>query len=335
MSTLLVQPARPREGTEPPVVAKPRRKARKGRIYACLLALWAFSGVFVVPADQQAVVTCFGAVARPRVSPGIHYALPWPVETVYKLKVQQLRRTLIGGDLPDTVLGRSQPAASEFLTGDQNLLNVRVIVQYSVSQPKDFLFQTEDVDGVVKAVVESELSHRIAFTPVDQILTTEKVAIQNHVLRAAQRGLEDYRTGVSLSSINIEGVAPPAEVAEAFRGVAGARADAVRLVNEAEGYANDLIPRARGEAAQLGEQAQSYKDGKINRAAGDAARFEAVAVEYAKAPKVTSTRAYVEAMEQILPKMKKLIVDSQGNIDLTIVGRDQNAAMRSSGAAQK
>jgi modulator of FtsH protease HflK len=335
VSTLLVQTAQPREGTERRVVDKPVHPAGKGRIYVCLLALWAFSGVFVVPPDQQAVVTCFGAVTRPRVSPGIHYALPWPFETVYKLKVQQLRRTSIGGDLPDTVLGRSQPAASEFLTGDQNLLNVRVVVQYSVSQPKDFLFQTEDVDRLVKAVVESELSHRIAFTPVDQILTTDKVAIQNHVLQAAQRGLEEYRTGVSLSSINIEGVTPPAEVADAFRGVAGARADAVRLVNEAEGYANDLIPRARGEAAQLGEQGQSYKDGKINRAAGDAARFEAIAVEYAKAPKVTSTRAYVEAMEQILPKMKKLIVDSQGNIDLTIVGRDQNAAIRSSGAAQK
>jgi modulator of FtsH protease HflK len=323
VSTLLAQ-APPSEGVERLLVATPVRKPGKGRLYACLLGLWALSGVFVVPADEQAVVTRCGAVARPRVPPGIHYALPWPIDAVYKLKVQQLRRTVIGGDLPDSVLGRSQPAASEFLTGDQNLLNVRVVVQYSVRQPKDFLFQTQDVDRVVKAVVESELSHRIASTPVDEILTTEKVAIQNDVFAGAQRGLEDYGAGVSLSSINIEGVSPPAEVAEAFRSVAGARADAIRLVNEAEGYANDLIPRARGEAAQLGEQAQSYKDGRINRAAGDAARFEAIAVEYAKTPKVTSTRAYVEAMEQILPKIKKLIVDSNGNVDLTIVGRDQN-----------
>jgi membrane protease subunit HflK len=240
--------------------------------------------------------------------------------------VHQLRRTVIGGEIPDAVLGRIQPASSEFLTGDQNLLNVRVVVQYSVSEPRDFLFQTEDVDRVVKAAVESELARRIARTPVDDILTTEKVAIQNDVLQKAQRTVKDYKPGVDLASVNIENVTPPAEAADAFRGVAGARADAIRLVNEAEGYANDLLPRARGEASQLGEQAQAYKEGKINRASGDAARFDEIAAEYAKAPKVTTTRAYVEAMEQILPKLKKLIVDSNGNLDLTVVRRDDNPA---------
>jgi membrane protease subunit HflK len=287
-----------------------------------------------VSADQQAVVTRFGAVTSPRVLPGIHYALPWPIDSVYKLKVHQLRRTVIGGEIPDTVLGRIQPASSEFLSGDQNLLNVRVVAQYSVSEPKDFLFATDDVDRVVRTAVESELVRRIARTPVDDILTTEKVAIQNDVLLTAQRALDGYKPGVVLSSINIENVTPPAEAADAFRGVAGARADGIRLVNQAEGYANDLIPRALGEAAQLTEQAQAYKDGKINRAAGDAARFEEIAAEYAKAPKVTTTRAYVEAMEQILPKLKKLIVDSNGNLDLTVVRRD-DAVNNANGAAQK
>ena len=279
-------------------------------------------------------MTRFGAVTSPRVLPGIHYALPWPIDSVYKLKVHQLRRTVIGGEIPDTVLGRIQPASSEFLSGDQNLLNVRVVAQYSVSEPKDFLFATDDVDRVVRTAVESELVRRIARTPVDDILTTEKVAIQNDVLLTAQRALDGYKPGVVLSSINIENVTPPAEAADAFRGVAGARADGIRLVNQAEGYANDLIPRALGEAAQLTEQAQAYKDGKINRAAGDAARFEEIAAEYAKAPKVTTTRAYVEAMEQILPKLKKLIVDSNGNLDLTVVRRD-DAVNNANGAAQK
>jgi membrane protease subunit HflK len=304
-------------------------------MWGWLLALWVVSGIFIVAADKQAVVTRFGAVTNTRVPPGIHYALPWPIDSVYKLKVHQLRRTVIGGEVPDAVLGRIQPASSEFLSGDQNLLNVRVVAQYSVSEPKDFLFATGDVDRVVKTSVESELARRIARTPVDDILTTEKVAIQNDVLQAAQRALDDYKPGLLLSSINIENVTPPAEAADAFRGVAGARADAIRLVNEAEGYANDLIPRARGEAAQLTEQAQGYKEGKINRASGDAARFAEVAAEYAKAPKVTTTRAYVEAMEQILPKLKKLIVDSNGNLDLTVVRRDDNAASNSNGATQK
>ncbi len=276
--------------------------------------------------EQQALVTTFGKVTASRVPPGIHYALPWPIDSVYKLKVHQLRRTIIGGEIPDGVLGRLQPVSSEFFSGDQNLLNVRVVVQYSVSEPRNFLFQTDDVDHVVSVVVGSELSRRIAHTAVDDILTTEKIAIQTDVAEAAQRSLEGYRVGVAISSINMESVAPPAEAAEAFRGVAGARADAIRIVNEAEGYANDLVPRARGEAAQSIEQAQSYKQSKINRAQGDADRFDAVAVEYAKAPKVTSARAYLEAMEQILPKLKKLIVDSNGNLDLTVVRKDGNSA---------
>jgi membrane protease subunit HflK len=310
-------------------------KRRKRHVWAWLLTFWLVSGIFLVPADQQAVVTRFGAVTNPRVPPGIHYALPWPIDSVYKLKVHQLRRTVIGGEVADAVLGRIQPVSSEFVSGDQNLLNIRVVVQYSVSEPRDFLFATEDVDRVVKASVESELARRIARSTVDDILTTEKIAIQNDVLQAAQYALDDYKPGVSLSSINIENVSPPAEAADAFRGVAGARADAIRLVNEAEGYTNDLIPRARGEAAQLGEQAQAYKEGKINRAAGDAARFDEIAAEYSKAPKVTTTRAYVEAMEQILPKIKKLIVDSKGNLDLTVVRRDENSANNSNGVPQK
>lgn len=332
MSTLVA----PRPDLDQVVEAsKPGPKREKRRIWMWLLGIWIISGVYIVSADQQAVVTRFGAVENPRVPPGIHYALPWPVDRVYKLKVHQLRRTAIGGEIPDLLLGRSQPASLEFLSGDQNLLNVRAVVQYSVSEPKDFLFQTVDVERVVKDAAESELARRIARTPVDSILTTQKIAIQNDVLASAQKSIESYKAGVVLASVNIENVAPPAETANAFRGVAGARADALRLVNEAEGYANDLVPRARGEAAQMAEQAQAYKEGKINRAQGDAARFDEVAAEYTKAPKVTSTRAYVEAMEQILPKLKKLIVDSNGNLDLTIVRRDEREASSQNGAAQK
>jgi modulator of FtsH protease HflK len=320
--TLEVRPEVEAPSTPPstPIVT-PRRKRRW---WPWLLGAWILSGIFLVQPDQQAVVTTWGAVSSPRVLPGLHYALPWPIDRVYKLKVHQLRRTVIGGDAADITLGRLQPVASQFLSGDQNLLNVRVVAQYSVSEPRDFLFQTSNVDQVVGAAVESELTRRIARTTVDDILTTEKVAIQNDVLQAAQRCIDEEHAGVVLSSINIESVSPPSDAADAFRDVAGARADAIRLVNEAQGYSNDLLPRARGEAEQLKQTAEAYKEGKINRASGDAARFEAVAAEYAKAPAVTSTRAYVEAMEQILPKLRKLIVDSNGNLDLTVVRKDDN-----------
>jgi membrane protease subunit HflK len=134
--------------------------------------------------------------------------------------------------------------------------------------------------------------------------------------------LNGYHAGVVLSSVNIERITPPAEAADAFRNVASARADAIRIVNQAEGYGNSLIPRARGEGAQMIEQAKAYRESRANRASGEAARFNDIAAEYAKAPKVTATRAYLEAMEQILPQIKKMIVDSHGDLDLTIVGRD-------------
>jgi membrane protease subunit HflK len=294
-------------------------------VVAGLVALWILSGVYLVAPDQQAVVTRFGAVVEPRVFPGIHYALPWPVDSVAKLKVQQLQRLVIGGDLPDGVLGRTQPLISQFLTGDQNIINMRVVVQYSVSVPTDYLFRSQDATRAVGAAVEAELARRVAHKGVDAILTTEKAAIQEEVRAAAQARINDYGSGVLISTVNIDSVTPPAEASDAFRDVASARADASRIVNEAEGYANDVVPKARGEARQLLESAQAYRERKINEATGDAARFSAVAAEYAKAAHVTGERLYMETMEQILPRIRKLIVDKDGNLDLTIVRRGQTS----------
>ena len=305
-----------------PTAGSAREPWRFSRLWLILAVLWIASGVYLVQPDQQAVVTRFGAVAEPRVPPGLHYAFPWPVDSVYKLKVRQTRRLAIGGDLPDGVLGRTQPNASQFITGDQNLINVNVVVQYSVGDPATFLFHSQDVPALIGAVIESELASRIAHTRVDDVLTTEKVAIQNGVRAAAQRGIDGYRTGVVLASVNIDSVTPPAEASDAFRDVASARADAIRTVSESQGYANDLLPRARGEAVQLLESARAYKESKVNIAGGDASRFTQIAAEYAKAPKVTADRTYIEALEIILPKIKKTIVDPNGNVDLTIVRRN-------------
>jgi membrane protease subunit HflK len=322
--SILISPSVP--DTIPADPSIPPKSRRYRHILWYVLAAWLISGVYIVQTDQQGLVTQWGKVVEPRVFPGIHYALPWPIDTVYKLKVRELRRRVIGGDIPDTVLGRTQAATSEFFSGDQNLLNIRVVAQYSVGNPKNFLFQAQDADRIVALAVESELVRRVAHTKVDDILTTQKLAIQGDVLRAAQKIIDNYRTGALLSSINIESVSPPPETAEAFRSVAGARSDAFRIVNEADGYANDLLPRARGEADQLLDQAHSYSDGKINRATGDASRFAAVAAEYRKIPQVTSTRVYLEAMEVILPKLKKLIVDANSNLDLSVIGRQDNSA---------
>ncbi len=303
----------------PPDVVPPRNHGRLRMYAGALLLLWILSGVFFVATDQQAVVTRFGAVNEPRVLPGIHYALPWPVDSVYKLKVQQLQRLVIGSEAPDLVLGRTQPLASQFLTGDQNIIQMRVVVQYSVGVPADYLFHLSDVARITTAAVETELARRIGRSEVDAILTTEKLAIQDAVLAEAQKRLNDYGAGVKLSTVNIESVSAPPEAADAFRDVASARADTARIISEAQSYANDLLPRARGEARQMLESAEAYRTQRINESGGDAARFSAVAAEYAKAPQVTSQRLYIEALEQILPKIRKLIVDAKGNLDLSII----------------
>src|SRR5271169_5982173 len=302
------------EAPEPP---SPRWT--RGRVSLAVAALWALSGIYLVAPDQQAVETLFGKVVAPRVMPGLHYALPWPIQSVGKLKVRQLQRLVVGGEIADTLLGRTPPLASQFLTGDQNIINMRVVVQYSVSVPADYLFQTQSPAQVVGAAVESELARRVAHRGVDAVLTTEKAAIQEEVRAAAQQLLNDYRAGVALSTINIESVTPPAEAADAFRDVASARADTARIVNDAEGYANDLIPKARGQAKQMSEEAEAYREKKINEAAGDAARFNQIAAEYSKASQVTGERLYLETMEQVLPRIRKLIVDQNGNLDLTII----------------
>jgi membrane protease subunit HflK len=166
---------------------------------------------------------------------------------------------------------------------------------------------------------------------VDAVLTTQKLAIQDAVLAASQRRLNDYRTGVKLSTVNIESVTAPPEAADAFRDVASARADTARIVSQAQSYANDLLPRARGEAKQMTESAEAYTSSKVNEAVGDGARFSAVAVEYAKAPEVTSERLYIEALEQILPKIRKLIVDPNGNLDLSIIRKGEGLTSSQTG----
>src|SRR5262249_43719378 len=163
-----------------------------------------------------------------------------------------------GGSLSDSVTGRTQPLISQFLTGDQNIIHMRVVTQYSVSVPAEYLFQSQDVGQIVTGAVEAELARRISARSVDAVLTTETAAIQEEVRAAAQKLLNDYRAGVLLASINIESAAPPPEAADAFRDVASARADSSRIVNEAQGYANDVIPKARGQAQQLLESAQAY-----------------------------------------------------------------------------
>ncbi len=293
----------------------------KRRWWLLVLVAYIFSGIYFVSPEQQAVVVRFGRVVAKGVAPGVHYSLPWPLESVYKLKVLETKRLTVGIEMPDQALGRvAAENPTEYLTGDQNLINVRMAVQYAVKDPAAFLFRSPDLAQLIARSVESAFAETIAAENVDSLLTTGKVAAQNATLARSREILDAYASGVFISSINIENVTPPAEAADAFRESVSARADRDRIVNEAQGSANDTAAKAEGEAEKLVTEAESYRQQRINEAEGDAARFAKLLAESRKAKEVTERRLYLETMEEVLPRVKKVVIDSSGPKSLMDLG---------------
>jgi modulator of FtsH protease HflK len=278
-----------------------------------LIAAWLCAGIYAVSADQQAVVVRFGRVVDSRVPSGVHWTWPAPIARVHKLRVRETRRLAFG-------LDTTEPASSaQFLTGDRNVLNIRVVVQFAISDPAAFLFRTADVDALIANAARGALAQVVAGRHVDDLLTTEKVAVQERVQELAQTTVTRYDCGVTLLGVVLDAIAPPDDVVEAFRLVAAAREDGDRIVREAESYANGVIPVARGDAAKGGQEALAYNTQVVNSAVGDAARFTGLANEYAKAPRETGTRLYLETMDEVLPKIDKTIIGQSKSVDLQFV----------------
>jgi modulator of FtsH protease HflK len=301
---------------EPPVVRRTiRDRVRDGRVIAPIAVIaYLCSGVYVVPADQQAVVVRWGKVVDSRVPAGVHWTWPSPIARVYRLRVRETRRLTLGLDGVEP-LNRSQ-----FLTGDRNVLNIRLVVQFAISDPAAYLFRAQDVNALVANAARGALAQAVAARHVDDLLTTEKVAVQERVQALAEATVVRYECGVTLLGVVLDSIVPPDDVVEAFRHVAAAREDGDRIVREAESYANGVVPVARGAAAQRGEEALAYNTQVVNTAAGDAARFSGIADEYAKAPRETATRLYLETMDEVLPKIDKTIVGADPKaVDLQFV----------------
>ncbi|HIE52352.1 MAG TPA: FtsH protease activity modulator HflK [Armatimonadetes bacterium] len=295
---------------------------RRNWLWLTLLTAYGLSGLYFVGPDEQAVVRCFGAVWGPPREPGVHYRPPWPVSRLNKLKVHQARRVSVGFAPGDQVLGRSPTTQAEYLTGDQNLINIQMTVQYTISEPVKYLFRSQGVERLVGFAAGACLTRAVESSPVDELLTIGRVAVQNKVQYETQRLLDQYDLGVTVTLVSIENVAPPAEVAAAFREVASARGDKERIVNEAQGYANEVLAKARGEAQKLLLEAEAYRERRINQAKGDAARFAKLVREYEQAKDVTSARLYLEAMEEIWPRLRKVVVDAaeeEKAVDVTVL----------------
>jgi membrane protease subunit HflK len=285
---------------------------------AALVVLGAYlaTGVYVVETDEEAVVRRFGAIVA-EVGPGMHYRLPWPVDRIDVLKTTSVMKTGVGFVLRGD--GQDATDGMEVLTGDTNILSVALALQYVIQDPADFLFRTESPEALIGAIAEAELTQTVLAMPVDEVLTTGRLAIQEQVKSATQARLDEYRSGVRITSSNIMTIMLDPSVAEAFQEVTDAMADREKSRNEARMYANNLIPKTRGEAHALVREAQGFRQQRVAQAIGNTNRFLALLEEYQKAPAITQARLYLEAMEEILPQVTIYVIDSEeGQVPLNL-----------------
>jgi membrane protease subunit HflK len=285
-----------------------------------LLAAYFGAGFYLVDTDEQAVVRRFGAITT-RVGPGMHYRLPWPIDQVDVIKTTSVMKTGVGFALPEgeqaTVVGMA------LLTGDTNILNIALVLQYVIPSPADFLFRIEDPTALIGHLAETVLTETVTAMAVDDVLTTGRLAIQEQVKTATQAMLDRHQSGIQITSSSIMTITLDQSVAEAFQEVTDAMADREKSRNEARIYANNLIPKARGEAHAVVREAQAFKRRRVAEAIGNTERFLALLEEYEKAPEITRERLYLEAMERILPEVQIYVIDTEkGRVPLNLrVGR--------------
>lgn len=289
-------------------------------IIVIIVLIWLFGGgpFYTIGPDEEGVVLRFGKYSRSE-SPGFHFKWPAPIESVYKPKVTEVKRIELGfrtaksGATGRPAQYRDDLEEALMLTGDENLIQVNIIVQYQVKNAVDFLFEVNDVDGTLRDVANAVTRQVIGDYGIDVPLTSGKTEIETEIEKQIQQIVDDYRMGTRIVAVQLQDVDPPVEVADAFKAVASARENRNKYINEARGYQNGRIPRAEGDAAKLVREAEAYKSERVQIARGEVEKFSAVLKEYRNAKEVTRARLYLETMEEILPNKKKVIIDSGSN----------------------
>jgi membrane protease subunit HflK len=283
-------------------------------ILLAAVVIWGFSGFFRVEPDELGVVLRFGKYTRDA-KPGLNYHWPYPIETVLTPKVTRVNRIDIGMRLVEDLRRgpsmRNVPEESLMLTGDENIVDVDFSVFWLIKPTGagQYLFNIQNPEGTVKAVAESAMREAIGRSNIQAVLTGARQATEGAVHELMQKTLDEYGAGVQVTQVQLQKVDPPAQVIDAFRDVQAARADAERLQNEAQTYANRVVPEARGRAAQITQAAEAYREQTVAEAKGQTARFIKVYDEYKKAPDVTRQRLYLETMERVLGGTEKYIID--------------------------
>ncbi len=282
------------------------------------IALWCFSGFFRVEPDELGLVMRFGKYVRDA-RPGLNYHLPYPIEAVELPKVTRVNRIDIGMRLVEDVRRGTQmrdvPEESLMLTGDENIVDVDFAVFWVVKPDGGagaYQFNIQNPEGTVKAVAESAMREVVGRSEIQPILTGARQNIETAVHDLMQKVLDQYQSGIMVTQVQMQKVDPPAQVIESFRDVQTARADLDRVQNQAQTYANQVVPEARGKAAQLLQAAEAYREQTVAEATGQTSRFNKIYEEYKKAPDVTRQRLYLETMERVFGGTDKIILDSSG-----------------------
>jgi len=284
-------------------------------IFGIALIFWLFTGVYTVGPDEVGVVQRFGKYIRV-VQSGLNYHMPFPIETVKTPKVTEVKRIEIGFRTIGKNQYRTVERESLMLTGDENIVDAELIVQYKIKEPINYLFNFIGPELTMREASEASLRTVVGRHNIDEALTSGKLMIQEETKELLQSILDKYKTGVQVVAVQLQDVSPPKQVIDSFKDVASAKEDKNRMINEAEGYRNNVIPKARGEAQSMILEAEGFRESRISRAEGDVAKFKAILKEYSKAKDVTRKRLYLEAMEEILPGLEKYIVPSgeDGNL---------------------
>jgi len=285
------------------------RRGRRGILLVVLavLLVWLASGFYRVQPDEQGVVLRFGRLDR-ITEPGLHYHLPAPIETVIRPKVTLVNRIEVGfRSVPAGV--REMPEEALMLTGDENIIDINFVVLWRIGNVADYLFNIRDPEDTLKIVSESVMREIIGRTPIVEATTEGRRRIEQQAAEQLQALMNEYRAGILITAVQLQKSDPPAQVIDAFKDVQAAQADRERLQNEAEAYANKVIPEARGEAERILQEAQAYRQEVIARATGEAARFEQVLRQYVRAPEVTLQRMYLQTMEEVLQGRDKIVID--------------------------
>lgn len=283
-----------------------------GLIVVALLVIWGLTGFYRVQPDEQGVELRFGKWVK-TTQPGLNWHLPYPIETVETPSVERINAIdigfrSIGGDRSRSQV-RDIPEESLMVTGDQNIIDIDFTVQWKIADAAKYLFQIRDPDQTIKIVAESSMREIIGRTDIQPALTEARQDIETKTRALLQSILNEYDAGVEITQVQLQNVAPPGPVIDAFDDVQRARQDLDRLRNEADAYRNDVLPRARGEAQRMIQEAQGYREKLKNEAEGEAQRFIQVYDAYKQNPEVATRRMYLETMQKVLSSNDKVILD--------------------------